>query len=110
MVSTRKKKRGKRKSAKKISKKLRFLGVNSAGLGSKMTTFKKVLHELEPTVFFVQETKFRNYGKLKVENYVIYELLRKNSGSGGGIAIGVIKELNPALVKEGNDDIDDIVC
>ena len=85
---------------------LRFLGVNAAGLGSKMTTFKKVLQELEPSMFFIQETKFKDYGKLKVENYIIYELLRKTNVGGGGLAIGVTKELNPALVREGDDDVE----
>ena len=81
------------------------MGVNSAGLGSKLTTFKKVIQELQPSMFFIQETKFKDYGKLKIDAYVIYELLRKTSG-GGGLAIGVIKELNPALVREGDDNIE----
>ena len=71
-----------------------------------MTTFKKVIQELEPSMFFIQETKFKDYGKLKVENYIIYELLRKTNVGGGGFVIGVIKELNPALVREGDDDIE----
>ena len=106
MATKTKKKRGKRKNTMKISKKLRFLGVNSAGLGSKMTTFRKVIKELEPSMFFIQETKFKDYGKLRVENYIIYELLRKTNVGGGGLAIGVIKELNPALVREGDGDIE----
>ena len=41
--NTKKVRRGRRKSAKNISKSLRFLGVNSAGLKSKLNTFRKVL-------------------------------------------------------------------
>ena len=87
--------RGKRRSSKKFCKTLRFLGVNSAGLGSKMMTFKKVLNDLKPSVFMVEETKFKESGKFKIDNYIIYELTRK-SKEGGGLALGVMKELNPA--------------
>ena len=54
------------------------MGVNSAGLGSKMSTFKKVLSELKPSVFLVEETKFKDAGKLKIDNFLIYELIREN--------------------------------
>ena len=47
------------------------------GLRCKMTTFKKVLTDLNPSVFFVEETKYREAGKLKVDNYIIFELVRK---------------------------------
>ena len=47
-----KNRRGTRKGAKNVSKLLRFVGINSAGLKPKMSTFKKVLTELKPSVFF----------------------------------------------------------
>ena len=62
-----KNKRGKRKSRKTFKKSLRFLGVNSAGLGSKVLTFKKVIQELSPSVFFVEETKLKEAGKIKLD-------------------------------------------
>ena len=37
----------------------------------------------------VEETKFKEVGKLKLENYVIFEKVRK-SRDGGGLAIGCI--------------------
>ena len=97
--------RGKRRSSKKFCKTLRFLGVNSAGLGSKMMTFKKVLNDLKPSVFMVEETKFKESGKFKIDNYIIYELTRQ-SKEGGGLALGVMKELNPAWVREGDDTVE----
>ena len=39
------------------------------------------------------------------EKYIIYELIRKNSG-GGGLAIGVDKNLNPVWIDEGNDEVE----
>ena len=80
--------RGKRKSKKCFKKSLRFLGVNSAGLRPKMKTFKKVIKELMPSVFFVQETKYKDTGKIKVENYDVFELVRKNK-DGGGLTLGL---------------------
>ena len=53
--------RGKRKSQKSMVKTLRFLGVNSAGLRSKMTTFQKIISELKPSVFMVEEYVGRDY-------------------------------------------------
>ena len=69
--------RGKRKCIKKYSKSLRLLGVNAAGLKSKLTSFRKVIQDLKPSVFFMQETKFYEEGHIKLDDYVIYEHLRK---------------------------------
>ena len=78
--------RGKRKSLKTFKKSLRFLGINASGLKSKTMTFKKVLAELQPSVFFIQETMFKHEGQLKLgNNFIVYELLRQNR-NGGGLA------------------------
>ena len=98
-------KRGRRNRSNNISKSLRFLGVNAAGLKSKLLTFKKVLTELKPSVFFIEESKYREEGKLKLNNFNIFELVRENK-EGGGLALGCIKELKPVLVRKGDDDIE----
>ena len=102
----RKLRRGKRRRTKNFVKTLRFLGVNSAGLKTKLLTFKKVLNELKPAVFFVEETKYKEVGKLKIDDYIVFELVREHGNNGGGLALGCIKELHPTLVREGNDDIE----
>ena len=81
---------------------MRFLGVNAAGLRCKLKTFKKVLTELKPSVFFIEETKYKDVGRIKFENYIIFELVRKDK-DGGGLALGCDKDLRPAWVREGND-------
>ena len=106
MFNTKKTRRGKRKGAKNVIKSLRFLGVNAAGLRAKLMSFKNVLFDLKPSVFLIEETKFKDCGKLKLENYVIYELVRKSRDGGGGLALGVLKELQPAWVREGNDEVE----
>ena len=81
------------------------MGVNCAGLKSKLLTFKNVLEELKPSVFLLEETKFKESGKFKLKNYVIYELVRKDR-NGGGLALGVAVELQPAWVREGDDGVE----
>ena len=99
--------RGKRKSTKKFKKSLRFLGVNAAGLKSKLSSFKKVIHDLQPSVFFIEETKYKEAGKLKIgDEFLIYELVRKSENGGGGLALGCLKDLNPCWVSEGNDQVE----
>ena len=102
--------RGKRNCLRKYEQSLRFLGVNTAGLKSKFTSFKKVLMELEPCVYFAQETKFREEGNIKLgDEYIVYELLRKNEKGGGGLALGCQQNLNPCLVSEGNEIVEAIL-
>ena len=96
-------KRGKRKSKKCLSKKLRLLGVNSGGLRLKLMTFKKVLCDLKPSIFFIEETKYKDVGKIKLENYMIFELVRQSRDGGGGLAIGCVKDLHPVWMREGDD-------
>ena len=98
--------RARRNNAKSFSKQIRFLEVNAAGLRFKFFTFKKVLKELQPSVFFIEETKLKDAGRIKLKDYVIFEKPRTNNICGGGIAIGCIKELNPVWVNEGQNDVE----
>ena len=64
-----------------------------------------MLKDLQPSIFFVEETKMKRQGQIKSKNsekYVIYELIRKGR-AGGGLAIGVVKELNPTWISEGDN-------
>ena len=98
--------REKKTNAKRISKSLRFMGVNAAGLRSKLLTFQKVLADLKPSVFLIEESKCKNAGQLNLgNNYIIYELLRQGR-AGGGLALGCAKELQPAWVREGDDQVE----
>ena len=101
--------RGKRKGIKQFKKSFRLLGVNSAGLRSKLTSFKKVIQQLKPAVFFTQETKYKEEGQLKLgDEYVIYEQVRKDEKGGGGLALGCLKELNPCWISEGGENVEAI--
>ena len=59
----------------------------------------------------VQETKMKKVGNLKIEaekNFTIFELVRKNS-QGGGLATGISNHLEPAFIREGDDNIEMLV-
>ena len=65
-----------------------------------------MLSDLKPSVF-ITETKYKNEGNIKVgDDFVIYELVRKDDKGGGGLALGCLKDLNPCWVSEGNDQVE----
>ena len=71
-----------------------------------MSSFRKILKDLQPSMFFIQETKVSTKGKIDIDaDYKVYELPRTNKG-GGGIALGCRKELNPTLAMEGDDEVE----
>ena len=82
-LNVKKNRRGRRKRVKHLKTPIRFLGVNANGLKPRMFTFKKVLKDLKPSVFLVEETKHKEDNKMKIENFTIFELTR-NSRNGGG--------------------------
>ena len=100
-----------RNKKKKFENKLVLVGVNCAGLSSKLTSFDNLLSTLNPTVFFLEETKMSTGGKIKTENsqkYQIFELVRQTK-TGGGLAIGALADVEPVLLSEGNDDVEILV-
>ena len=94
-----------------------ILGVNAAGVTSKMDSFDKLLFDLQPSIWMMQETKRKPmYPKMKannLKNYQVFELKRektKEEGgkgiSGGGLAVGALHDLKPVLVRQGDDDVE----
>ena len=41
-----------------------------------------------------------------MKDYIVFEKVRANGTGGGGVAIGCLKDLHPALIREGKDDIE----
>ena len=75
-----KNRRGLRRNKKKqCIRKLSFVGVNSAGLSFKLASFDGMLLALQPTVFFIEETKLKTSGKIKTENSDGYQIFELNS-------------------------------
>ena len=81
------------------------------GLSKKLESLENLIVTEHPSVMFFQETKLNRSGRKKTpnsKNYTWYELNRTKSAekgeNGGGIAIGVINDLNPSWISEGDDD------
>ena len=94
------------KRAHKKQIKCKIYGINAAGIKSKLKSFEKVLNELNPTIWMIQETKLRANETIKCEalsNYQVYHQNRQVS-QGGGVALGVNKDLKSTLISEGGDD------
>ena len=81
-----------------------MVGINCNGLNSKWQSFDKIVHDLKPCVFFLQETKLppKQQFKSDTQEYVIFRPEREKSG-GGGIALGVLQDFNPILIRMGSD-------
>ena len=100
-----------RNKINKFKNKVTFVGVNAAGLSSKLSSFDDMLETLKPTAFFIQETKLRTGGKFKTENtknFLKFELNRKNI-IGGEIDIGAVNDVEPVLICEGDDETEVLV-
>ena len=107
----------KNKRAKITGDTLRIVAINSAGITSKIESFDKVLFDRKPAIWALQETK-RNklHSQMKASNlinYQIFELRREKSIeeggkvlNGGGIAIGALHDLNPVLLRQGDDEVE----
>ena len=58
-----------------------MLGVNAAGLASKLNSFEYALKSLKAKIFFVQEVKQKCIGNIKTDylnNFQLFELVRKD--------------------------------
>ena len=91
-----------------VKNKFNVIGINANGIMSKLLSLNHLITELTPSVICLQETKLRKAGKIKINGYTIFELVRKSS-SGGGLATMVKSELKPVWVSEGDDEVELLV-
>ena len=100
-----------------LGKSLNIIGINAAGITSKIESFDKVFFDIQPSIFVLQETKRRlHVPKMRAKNlekYQVFELRRENTKeeggkglNGGGLAVGALHELKPILVRQGNDKVE----
>ena len=87
-----------------------IMGVNAAGLGSKLNTFDHALRSLRVKIFVVQEVKQQSVENVKTEylkNFQLFKLVREEERvAGGGLMIGVDRELKSMQVRQGNDEVE----
>ena len=85
---------------------IKFYGINAAGIKCKQKSFENVLITIKPQIWTIQETKLKPNEKINCEalnEYQVYYLSRQHS-QGGGLALGVSKDIESALIREGDDD------
>ena len=86
---------------------LNIVSANAQGLKLKIPSLKSAISNVNAAIFTIQETHFRKKGLLKIENYEIFEAIRKKQS--GGSLIGAHKALNPILMEEYNEDFELLV-
>ena len=79
------------------------LGANAAGLLNKLESFYRNISIFNPGVIFIQESKARRKGKIKLNNYTIFEKIRKQN-NGGGLLTAVHSSLKPVSISDDDDD------
>ena len=86
-----------------------MFSANAGGLGKKIHSLKHELNETNSHIFTIQESHFRARGRLKVDNFIIFESIRKNKEKGGSI-LGIHKSLEPVLIEEYSENFELIVA
>ena len=90
---------------KPVNKSFCILSCNANGLKGKLQSFNNIITNKTPGVFAIQETHMLKIGQIKFDGhkeYQIYEQIRSNK-NGGGLALGVLKDLEPVWIKDGGD-------
>ena len=95
--------RGRQKSKTKNENEMVFLGCNAAGLLNKMESLRRNVQTFKPGVIFIQESKTKRKNQIKLDNYVIFERIRKDC-AGGGLLTAVHKNLEPESVGDDTED------
>ena len=85
-----------------------ILSTNANGLKHKAEDLKNKVKYFDSAIFAIQETHFQRKGKFKLQNYNIFESIRKNKEHGGSM-MGIHVGLQPVLVKEYNTDFELLV-
>ena len=82
----RRKHKNKRGGRKHTNENLTIFSTNAAGLKAKLDSFKNELNTSEAAIFTIQESHFNKKGKLRLENFKVFEAIRKEQK--GGTIIG----------------------
>ena len=95
------------KRNKEKEKYLKVISANAAGAANKMKSIIDNIEHVGAGVITLQETHYRKKGKFKINNFEIFESIRRKHG--GGTLIGVHKSLEPVLIEEYFEDFELLV-
>ena len=94
-----------RRSLKKnilTNNKFTIFGTNCNGVLQKYDSLIKNVDLYKPGVIFLQETKVKRKGQIKIENYQTFEIIRTEN-NGGGLLLAAHFNLEPVLVADHQD-------
>ena len=86
---------------------LNVFSSNANGMKKKIDSLKYLIDHMNIGLFTLQETNFPKKGRIKINNFEIFEAIRKKDG--GGTMIGIHKSLQPVLIEEYSEDFELIV-
>ena len=92
-----------------MSTELVMFSANADGLRGKTHSLKNEINEVNAHIFAIQQTKYSKKGKLKMDDFHIFEAIRKNKEQGGTM-LGIHKSLEPVLIEEYSDTFEMIVA
>ena len=106
MKKCQKRKRNEKRKNKNISKTLKIFAANAAGISCKLKSFENILLKIKPQIWMLEETKLKPNGRIKCEalnDFQVFYLNRQKS-QGGGLALGVHREIESTLIRDGDDE------
>ena len=96
------------KTVKVNNQYLSVLSTNAADLNHKSEDLKNKVRFFESSIFAVQETHYRKKGRFKMQDFHIFESIRKNKEKGGSL-LGVHVGLEPVLISEYSESFELLV-
>ena len=97
-----------RKTKKHTNYNINILSTNAAGLKHKSKDLTNKLKYFQSSIFSIQETHFPSKGRFKLENFNVFEAIRKSKNKGGTM-LGVHVDLKPVLVTEYSEEFELLV-
>ena len=85
-----------------------ILSTNASDMKYKESDLKEKVKFFNSSIFAVQETHYKQKGKFKMQDYQIFESIRKNKDQGGSM-LGIHMGLQPVLISEYSDSFELLV-
>ena len=86
-----------------------MFSANADGMNRKGHSLKHEIKESQSSIFTIQETKFKKKERFKLDEFIIFESIRKNKEKGGTM-LGIHQSLEPVLIEEYDETFELIVA
>ena len=86
-----------------------MFSANADGMNRKGHSLKHEIKESQSSIFTIQETKYKKKGRFRVDEFIIFESIRKNKEKGGTM-LGIHQSLEPVLIEEYDETFELLVA